>query len=149
MAVGSKMHEWATSPSGVESMKIGDPSEFITTAGKGLEKLSGQFKSISDKATKDKAKYEAGEAKKQKAADKEAATVKATRSASAKKAAATRAANALPKPGRSEAAKAASSYVPDTTAPKNRKHSFSSAIEGGQMSSSAKVDTTAASAYND
>lgn len=149
MAVGSKMHEWATSHSGVESMKIGDPSEFITTAGKGLKNLSDQFKSISDKATRDKTKYEAGEAKKQKAADKEAAKVKAKRSAAAAKGAATRKANAAPKPGRSAAAIAASNYKPSASTTVNRKQSFTSAVEGGQMSSSAKVDTSAASAYND
>lgn len=149
MAVGSKMHEWATGPSGVESMKIGDPSEFITTAGKGLKNLSDQFKSISDKATKDKTKYEAGEAKKQKAADKEAAKVKAKRSASAAKAAATRKAKAAPRPGRSAGAIAASNYKPSASTSTNRKQSFSSAVEGGSMGASAKVDTAAASAYND
>lgn len=142
MAVGSKLHEWASGPSGVESMRIGDPSSFITSAGKGLSKLSGQFESISNKATKQKEKLE-------KVAAKEAAVKKAKRSLAAQKGAKTRAANAVPKPGRTAAAIAASNYKPSADTPKARKQSFSSAVESGQMASSAKVDTAAASAYND
>jgi hypothetical protein len=139
---GKDMHSWATGSSGVESMKIGDSSMFINNLGKGLSKLGRQFHVISTKANANIDKFEAGVA-----ADKAAKA--SQRKASRQKAAAKKAEAAAPMPGRSEAAKAASNYVPDKTTSTGRTQAFTSPVESGPMASTVKVDPSAAAKYND